>query len=367
MQLKVLLVCFLLFYPVLYAQRSGIWTAFYNRDSTLIGYKDYHGTVQIPAKFTEFTTAMRFKDIIGVSEKSGAAWKSYYINKAGRKFGADSLYITDNTPDCENEGYIRFRDRKTDKIGMFNRHGKTVIPAVYDELSKVRNGMIVGLKGADKRYMHEDREKDGDNYYVWTGGKELLIDTLNKVLSEKFTSHASLNFYSVSHSSKPSADRIRKNFPAADGRYYSFIDFKEEFRHWFSKELLRKLSPEKLTRMSSDSIVWESRNGWAKTHGRTFVRKNYDLLRKSLLDFNNPNAEVALFLQDLNPFIYEGPDFKTYFNNCDEAETWKYPVMSVVFTYRTGNDLAQNHFDFLRTKKGYRLISVTLRTDSLTP
>ena len=46
--------------------------------------------------------------------------------------GKDSVYIFDNTPDCENEGFIRFRDHKTDKAGMFNRNGNIVIPAEYN-------------------------------------------------------------------------------------------------------------------------------------------------------------------------------------------------------------------------------------------
>jgi len=348
------------------AQHRDIWNAFYNSDSTLIGYRDIHHNIRISPKFTEFTTAVRFQNIIGVSERSGSLWISYYLNKKGHQFGADSLYITDNTPDCENEGYIRFRDRKTDKTGMFNRNGKIVIPAIYNELSKVRNGMIVGLTGAHKNYMHEDREKNGDNYYVWTGGKEVLIDTLNNVVIEEFSTNNSLNFYSLQRSSIPATETFRTNFKTKDGLYYSFIDFKQEFMFWLKKEVLFEMSEKKLEKLCSDSIIWESRNGETHTHKHRFIKKNYELLRKSLLDFNNPEVDHAVFINDLNPFIYKGPEFENYFNNCGEAKTWEYPVLSLIFTYTlANNELIQNHFDFLRTEKGYKLISVTIRTDLL--
>ncbi|MHC0443614.1 WG repeat-containing protein, partial [Flavobacterium sp. 3-210] len=84
--------------------------------------------------------------------------KSYYLTKQGKIVGRDSLYVFDNGPDCENEGFIRFTNHKTDKMGIFNSEGKIVIPAQYSALTKVRNGLIVVLKDAEK-------QQDGEHFF----------------------------------------------------------------------------------------------------------------------------------------------------------------------------------------------------------
>jgi len=76
-------------------------------------------------------------------------------------------------------------------------------------------------------------------------------------------------------------------------------------------------------------------------------------------------TDYFISIDGLNPFIYEAPEFETYFNNCGEAKTWQYPVMSVMINHKSERDLYQDHFEFLRTKKGYRLISVTIRNGNL--
>ena len=98
----------------------------------------------------------KFDEIIAVNDETNGKWESYYLTKAGKKFGNDSLEFYDNSPVCESEGFITFRDRKTDKAGMFNRNGDIVIPAKYNFLSKVVNGMSTGLIGAEKHYIDEN-------------------------------------------------------------------------------------------------------------------------------------------------------------------------------------------------------------------
>ena len=172
-----------------FAQNSDIWISFPDKDTTHIGFKDKNGVIKIEPKFMGMTTAHKFENIIAVTEEENNNWKSYYITKEGKIVGRDSLYIFDNGPDCENEGFIRFTDRKTDKMGIFNSEGKIVIPADYSVLSKVQNGMIVALKDALKK-------QDGEHFF-WTGGKRYLIDLNNKILIEDFSDHTDLNFYSL--------------------------------------------------------------------------------------------------------------------------------------------------------------------------
>ena len=117
-------------------------------------------------------------------------------------------------------------------MGMFNSDGKIVIPAVYNNLTKARNGLIVALKGAIKKKFDEE-------HYGWTGGKELLIDTTNKVLVENFEyeNDYDLNFYSVQKSKEPNKDLARENFHGINGQYYSFINYDKEFKLWLKNTL----------------------------------------------------------------------------------------------------------------------------------
>src|SRR5947209_11166940 len=114
----------------LLGQSTDIWTTFWNKDSTLMGFKDKNGSVKISPRFTKgLMAASQFKNIIAVTEQANGSYKSYYLTKKGKIVGKDSLYVVDNTADCESEGFIRFRDKKTDKAGMFNSQGEIVIPA----------------------------------------------------------------------------------------------------------------------------------------------------------------------------------------------------------------------------------------------
>jgi len=107
----------------LFGQHNDTWTSFWNKDTSLIGFKDKNGNIKIEPKFMRFTTANKFDDIIAVTEEVevNEKWESYYITKAGRIVGRDSIHTCDNGADCESEGFIRFRDYKTDKAGMFNK------------------------------------------------------------------------------------------------------------------------------------------------------------------------------------------------------------------------------------------------------
>lgn len=153
---RLLYICIFLFLNFsAVAQSNDIWIAFWNKDTTKIGFKDKNGNIKIEPKFSGFTTARKFENIIAVTEEKNGKWESYYLTKSGKIVGQDSLYVFDNGPDCENEGFIRFTDRKTDKMGMFNAEGKIVIPAEYSNLTKAKNGMFIGLKDAKKEISDE--------------------------------------------------------------------------------------------------------------------------------------------------------------------------------------------------------------------
>lgn len=340
------------------AQSKEIWNAFWNKDTTAIGFKDKNGIVKIKPKFMGITIAHKFENIIAVTEQVNNKWKSYYLTKSGKIVGEGSLYSFDNGPDCENEGFIRFTDYKIDKMGMFNGEGKIIIPAEYSNLSKVKNGMILALKGAEKK-------QDGE-YFYWTGGKEFLIDVNNKVLIEKFAYNDDLNFYSVEKSKEVSKDPIRDSFLGIDGQYYSFINFDKEFKEWLQNDLLKDLSKTNLEKHSFDKIIyWKEITGWTNKSKIKFINQNYTLLKLKLQELKNPKTDYFVSSDGLNPFIFESNEYDLYFNNCHEAKEWQYPVKNIVITPKTEVGIKQDHIQFLKTENGYKLISISLGEDNL--
>ncbi|MFH7016766.1 hypothetical protein [Flavobacterium sp. FlaQc-47] len=363
MKNSIVIYIFLFVKCALFAQNKDTWISFWDKDTTHIGFKDQKGNIKIAPKFMGLTFANKFDDIIVVSEEMKENWKSYYLTKSGRIVGRDSLYIFDNGADCENEGFIRFKDYKTDKMGLFNAHGNIVIPTEYSDLTRVRNGMIIALKGATKVM-----DSGGDGHFSWGGGKEYLIDINNKILIENFGYNDELNFYSLQKSKEPSKDEIRENFLGVDDQYYSFINFDKEFKLWLKNNFLTDLSKENLLKNSYDKITyWKEQDvdGWVSKPKASFIEQNYKLIKAKLLQLKAVDCDYHIFSQSLNKFIYEADEYDQYFDNCHQPKDWINPVKNIVISPKNKTDHGQDHFEFLRTENGYKLISISLRNAEL--
>jgi hypothetical protein len=348
----------ILIHSTVFGQNKNTWNAFWNKDSSLLGFKDRSGIVKIEPKFTCFTLAQKFDHIIAVMEVIDRNHRSYYLTKTLKSFGEDSVHIFDNGADCESEGFIRFQDYKKDKVGVFNRYGKIAIPAVYNELSQVRNGLTIARIGAEKKYFGNDTIS---TYFSWEGGKELLLDTNNNIIIDNFKFNMNLNLFSIKKSILPNPDSTRQNFIGTDGQYYSFVDFEKEFKSWLKDSLLNNFSKVNLLLTSCEKIFYskepDSRTSESKT---SFFNKNFQLVKSKLLQLNSANCNYSICNEGLNPFIYNPKEYSNYFNNCGESKDWLYPVKDVVISYDGKNGVIQDHFEFLRTDNGYKLIEVTI-------
>lgn len=342
----IFIILILLFYIEAMAQ-NNIWYSFYNTDVTLVGYKDKNGSVKIKPKFDAgLTNATKFENIIAVAENNNNNWKSYYLTKSGKIVGADSLYIFDNTTDCEHEGFIRFKDSKSDKVGLLNRAGNVAIPAIYNDLSIVKNGMIVAKLNAVKK-------SDGE-HFSWIGGKQILIDTSNHVLIDSFSNDENLNFYDVVISKNVQNDSIRKSYLALNGSYYSYVDYKSEFTNWFTMSFLKMITKENVLKNSFSIIKWYENDKWISIKQQNFADRYFYAINQIFKTFKGDSNSMDITVSSINPLLFSPEKYPKYYSNCNEPLDWKYPVMTVIITLNN----KQNQFDFLRTQSGYKLMSV---------
>ncbi|HSC54539.1 MAG TPA: hypothetical protein VLC98_12995 [Phnomibacter sp.] len=338
-------------------QSKDTWIEFWNKDTTLFGYKDKNGIVKVEPKFQiGFNKAHKVDNIVAVSEVEGEHWKRYYLTKSGRIVGRDSLHYFDNAPDCESEGFIRFRDKKTDRVGMFDRNGDVAIPAEYNALTKVRNGMVCALKGATKKYW------EGGEHYSWEGGRELLLDTANNLLVDSFYTSGNLNFFSLLVSAQPNPDTIRQNFKTSNGKYLSFVDFEKEFRAWLKSALLTNFTKDNLLNVTWKEVTcWRDSTGWIAEPQSSFIDRNFELIKSKLLQLNSKDCNYFISSEELNSLTFDSEEYDMFFNDCGEPKDWIYPVQNIVISYKHGNDIVQDRFNFLRTDNGYKLLSLTIR------
>lgn len=341
------------------------WTAFRSEETELIGFKNAAGTVMIEPKFMGFTMARAFDNIIAVMEETEGGYQSYYLTKSGRRIGNDSLHIVDNGADCESEGYIRFRDKQTDQVGLFGKDGQVAIPANYNELSRVHNGLIWALRGAEKEYWDNHHEA-GCNHYNWKGGQVLLLNTKQEVLIDQLDDVGQLDLYSLQIQSQPSTDTTMVSLKGTNGQYYIFKDTKRDFKHWLYKELLQDLTSATLATTSMDSITyWGQSEQWETAPRQAMLSRNFVVIRERLQSIQATDADFFITTDGLNPYMYEGEQYLKYFNTCGEAKEEQYPVLSLIINDRSSGELQQDHFEFLKTETGYRLIGMTVRNGAL--
>jgi hypothetical protein len=326
---------------------TNTWNSFWNDDKTLIGYKDRNGTVKIEPRFHTVSNG-EFNNIISVSVDD-ESWPCYYLTKSGKVVGKDSVAVFDNLHDCESEGFIRFKDPKTDRIGMFNRYGNAVIPAEYNSLTRVKNGMIIALKDAK----NECQDPPSCEHYIWVGGKNLLIDTLNNVLIDDFDHPRVFSLFTIEQVETIIPDTTKKFFKANDESYYSFIDFEKEFMQWLVSDLLLNLTIEKLIDATKDSITIDASFD-KKYNGKLFVIDNFDNMKEDLLGILDPSCEYN---------IISFGDWGMYICRYDDVSKWN-PLFAISTPEQNNciGNRRSNDYGFSRTDNGYKLAYVIIRS-----
>ena len=349
------------------AQVNNDWYLYHDAKSDLYGYKDLQGNVKVKARFNGFISARVFKNIAAV--RDDADGKAYYLLKNGRKVGLDSLYVSDMTYDCEQEGKIRFRDSKTDRVGFFGSDGKIRVPAKFNDASPFYNGLAVALYEG-KRICSDGsayNPKQPCEHWSWSG-KTALIDSLGNIIADNidWEQTRNINWYAMKVSDLPADTSLYESFKTNDGRYNTFINYEKEFNQWFYNSYLSDLALTNLSRHTFQELSVEGifKNRLRKTYAKAaFIKQFGPTLQAKLTEIRHKDFETVIFTESLNLYIEAGKSFKVYYTDCGEANDQRYPAFDVVTThYKRNKEFDyQEHFAFLRTADGYKLISMALK------
>lgn len=279
--------------------------------------------------------------------------------KNGTKFGRDSLYVFDFLNACESEGFIVFEDRKNDLVGFFNSKGKVPIPAQYNAVSPVRNGVFRALKNAKKKYWDTEGHSEC-NHWSWNGGEDLLVDINNNILINDNKFKRGLNHYSLKVTDEPIDSNIRDNYIGVNGKYYSFVNNIKAFNVFF-EDVLINLDIEQLSRICFNQIAIHGENGWTNHSKEEFIQQYGAKFINKLKLLKDKTAHIEYYsnTDDLSSIPNELANiYENKKDNCGQLIADKYPIIIVVVNHKSKKDklLKQDHYHFIKVNKEYQLI-----------
>lgn len=358
-----------------FGQAKDAWVRFYDTTTELSGYKDGKGNIRIPAKFHSLTRADTFYNIIAVIDSS---YKNYYLMKDGREIGRDSVFMFDFDVDCESEGKIIFYDRKKDRVGFFNNKGVAIIPAIYNYVSPFRNGFSIAHRNARRKCWDGKDDTARCEHLGWEGGETILINDKNEILVDSINIDLSnINWYSK-RINNPSVDTgMFVSIKGKNNNIYSFVDYQKEFNKWFYNKFLPDINRDNLkSLLFSEVTFWSDKIGWTSLNDKDFIKAFRPVFSSERFQ-GNKIKEISSGRELFNELIFNKGLYKKYLNSCGEHNNDRFPMFTVLITYykERSKPLAdiqsdffkkyeinyQEHFDFLRTENGYRLLSVSIK------
>jgi len=357
------------------AQTPNPWIRFCD-SSMLCGYKDLKGNIKVPAMYSNFMSSPdTFYNIVAVSEKT----KTYYLLKNGKKVGLDSVYAFDWYYDCEQEGKIRFKDYKLDRVGFLDKNGLPIIPAMYNYASPFRNGLSLVCSGASLKCVDEVDDTTNCEHYAWVGGVNLLINEKNEILIDSLDlGYTNLNWYSLRMNTLNLDTSLYFTLIGRHGITYSFVDYSKEFTQWFYHVFIPSLRQKGNVRdhLFDEVTTRVKGKGWVSQNKSVFLDL-FPFALSSQRFQTNELKKISIGQTHFNQFIFDTPIFRKFYDACGYQND-RFPVYNVIVNFnklrqpsptpdREGNVKPlyvidyQEHFEFLRTENGYRLISASFR------
>lgn len=305
-------------------------------DNGVFEYQDSKNNVVFSADTFMAMPAQKMKDVAAFVLMDG---RSFYQFRNGKQ--QPGVYFWDNWYDCENDGFIRFRDT-TKLVGQYNSRGEIAVPARYNELNKLTNGYCFGLKGSTKACPDLECE-----HYSWEGGEMVFLDSNGTeiALFDNNLFFWDLDLYGLSISNTPSKDSSCLRFSGADGKFYSIPYATQQFIAWYQKTGVKNLEKNALKQLNyyhGENNGTLSKKRWWKKY-RSAVNAFYANTR------NNPSVVVSNeLISDLSP------GYAPFTNNCGELHP-KHLVFEVLATdLKKGLDILR----FVKVGNTYCLIEL---------
>ncbi len=355
------------------AQKTDTWYRFYDSNSNLFGYKDLKGNLKISPKFSEKTKSQLFNDIIAVNEITKEKAFEYYLLKNGLKIGLDSVCVREYNDvftgyDCESESKIAFRDKKTSKVGFFDKNGKVIIPAIYNEASPFRNGISTVIIGAKRECLDKSQDNLNCVYFNWDGGRVALINEKNEIIVDNLKNGTiDIDWYSLTINSPHIDTTLFTSYIGKANRVYSFRNFDKEFRKWFYGNFIPKLNDKNaiIDSFLFDEIKYKNDDGIKLLNKRQFI----DFYPKKYLASDLDSTKFQLSPDRANVgefFTIQNSKFSQYLNYCGDYNFYRFPIYKLWISKKSENknsltsrNTDNMFFEFLRTEKGYKLIGVS--------
>ena len=294
---------FVLFSVFCFGQEKDLWYPFFKNNSNTMGFKDKNGKVMIKPKFFAPFSTGNFNNIYAVNEIDG---DEYYLLKNGNKVGKDSVYIFDTEYAKESEGKIKFRDKKTDKVGFFDKNGKVIIPAIYNDAGDFHNGLAMIIKNGVRKCWREDNGKQPEypncEHWSWEG-KTMMINSKNQELFEipkqKDYSY-SVDYTNFKLNENVDSD-VYTSYNGNDGNTYSFYSSEKDFKKWFETKFLTdfKTNRKILEKYFNNSIELQINESSVIIDKKDFLTKGFDKkINKLLEDYIKNKYSIDYFNED---------------------------------------------------------------------
>jgi hypothetical protein len=217
----------------------------------------------------------------------------------------------------------------------------------------------------------------------------VLINDRNEVLAENINVDRAdhIDWYSK-RIDNPSVDTsLYIILVGTKGRSYSFINFEKEFTRWFKTKFIPALAKGNEAQLATlcfpEVTYWTERRGWTSLPADKFLVKFKHVLSRERFQ-ETALKEITIGDEGLNQFIFNKPVYRKYYNACGEHNRQRYPVFNVILSYytkrgkrlpesppRRNRTLAefqrpfeldyQEHFEFLKTEDGYKLLLMSLK------
>lgn len=294
---------FVLFSVFCFGQEKDLWYPFFKNNSNTMGFKDKNGKVMIKPKFFAPFSTGNFNNIYAVNEIDG---DEYYLLKNGNKVGKDSVYIFDTEYAKESEGKIKFREKKTDKVGFFDKNGKVIIPAIYNDAGDFHNGLAMIIKNGVRKCWREDNGKQPEypncEHWSWEG-KTMMINSKNQELFEipkqKDYSY-SVDYTNFKLNENVDSD-VYTSYNGNDGNTYSFYSSEKDFKKWFETKFLTdfKTNRKILEKYFNNSIELQINESSVIIDKKDFLTKGFDKkINKLLEDYIKNKYSIDYFNED---------------------------------------------------------------------